>query len=354
MNGTKNIKFNGVDRLYDAYSWRLTRRAKKVWSSGKVLLGEQIRELEKKFCKKYSRKHAVAVGSATDGLYFAMKGHGLAKNSSVVCPALSYVATYGAIKRLGASVRFIDTEDDGNIGNIGMQAIPSAVLYVNLYGNPARFDLLQKYCQEHKIPLIEDAAQSMGAYFNKIPSGRLGDTSVFSFDPQKNLPCFGSGGMVLTDDDNVYNTIISLRRHGLQGKFVNYGYNSVIPEDHCAQLIFLLDKFESLQKQRTKIRSYYKKFLPGYKFIEPMKNCVSSNHKLIILTDKRDQLRKYLADRGIETKIHYNYILPKNSLLPYTNAQYICDNNLSLPIYPFLEKSEVKFVCDNIKEFYGV
>ena len=101
MTGYK-IKFNGVDRLYADFSWRLTRRAKAVWESGSFLQGKYLQELEQQIAKKYKRKYAVGVGSATDGLYFAMRAVGLSKDSTIVCPVFSYVATAGAIKRLGS------------------------------------------------------------------------------------------------------------------------------------------------------------------------------------------------------------------------------------------------------------
>ena len=234
-----NLKFNGVDRLYDAYSWRLNRRAKEAWKSGDVLQGKYLKQLEIEIAEKYKRKYAIGVGSATDGLYFAMKAVGLNKGSTILCPAFSYVATAGAIKRLGADIHFADTDKQGNIGDWGIMGLPSAVLYVNMFGNLADYTRLRQYCDQHKISLIEDAAQSQGAMHGKIPSGALGDVSVFSFDPMKNMPSFGTGGMVLTDSKDVYDTVISLRRHGLNGK-TQYGYNSLISEDHANQLLLLL------------------------------------------------------------------------------------------------------------------
>ena len=173
MNGYK-IKFNGVDRLYEAYSWRLNRRAKAVWQSGDVLQGKYLNQLEIEIAKKYKRKYAVGVGSATDGLYFAMKAVGINKGSTVLCPAFSYVATTGAIKRIGADIHFVDTDKHGNIGDWGIMGLPSALLYVNMFGNPADYTRLRAYCDKHRIPLIEDAAQSQGAMYGKIPSGALG------------------------------------------------------------------------------------------------------------------------------------------------------------------------------------
>ena len=348
-----NLKFNGVDRLYDAYSWRLNRRAKAAWKSGDVLQGKYLKQLETGIAEKYKRKYAVGVGSATDGLYFAMKAVGLNKSSTVLCPAFSYVATAGAIKRLGADIHFADTDKQGNIGDWGIMGLPSAVLYVNMFGNLADYTRLREYCDQHRIPLIEDAAQSQGAMHGKTPSGALGDVSVFSFDPMKNMPSFGTGGMVLTDSKDVYDTVVSLRRQGLNGK-TSYGYNSLISEDHANQLLLLLSKFDKLQKMRKKVFERYKKNLEHTDFIETQENTQSSYHKLVLLSDRRDELKTYLAQNGIETKVHYNKTLDSKNVGQYPNAESICAKALSLPIYPHLEMYEVDYICERIRKFNGV
>jgi dTDP-4-amino-4,6-dideoxygalactose transaminase len=348
-----NLKFNGVDRLYDAYSWRLNRRARAAWESGDVLQGKYLKQLETEIAEKYKRKYAIGVGSATDGLYFAMKAVGLDKGSTVLCPAFSYVATAGAIKRLGADIRFTDTDKQGNIGDWGIMGLPHAVLYVNMFGNLADYTRLRKYCDQHKIPLIEDAAQSQGAMHGKTPSGALGDVSVFSFDPMKNMPSFGTGGMVLTDSKDVYDTVISLRRQGLNGK-TSYGYNSLISEDHANQLLLLLSKFDKLQKMRKKVFERYKKNLEHTNFIETQENTQSSYHKLVLLSDRRDELKTYLAQNGIETKVHYNKTLDSKNVGQYPNAENMCAKALSLPIYPHLEMYEVDYICERIRKFNGV
>ena len=348
-----NLKFNGIDRLYDKYSWRLARRAKAAWKSGSVLQGKYLQQLETEIAKKYKRKYAIGVGSATDGLYFAMKAVGLNKGSTVLCPAFSYVATAGAIKRLGADIHFVDTDKQGNIGDWGIMGLPSAVLYVNMFGNLADYVRLREYCDKHKIPLIEDAAQSQGAMCDNTPSGALGDVSVFSFDPMKNMPSFGTGGMVLTDSKDVYDTVVSLRRQGLNGK-TSYGYNSLISEDHANQLLLLLSKFDKLQKMRKKVFERYKKNLEHTDFIETQENTQSSYHKLVLLSDRRDELKTYLAQNGIETKVHYNKTLDSKNVGQYPNAESICAKALSLPIYPHLEMYEVDYICERIRKFNGV
>ncbi len=352
MNGYK-IKFSGVDRLFDDYSWRLSRRAKSVWQSGEVLQGKYLSTLEKEIAKKYSRKYAIGVGSATDGLYFAMRALGLNGQSTVLCPAFSYVATAGAIKRLGADIHFADTDKQGNIGDWGVVGLPDAVVYANMFGNLADYTRLKQYCKKHKIPLIEDAAQSQGAMYGSKPSGSLGDISVFSFDPMKNMPSFGTAGMVLTDSKDVYDSIVSLRRHAFGGD-MEYGYNSLISEDHANQLLFLLTKFDRLQKMRQNVFMRYKKLLPHLDFIETRKDTKSSYHKLVMLSNRRDELKTYLQHNGIETKIHYVKTLDSNNIGVYPNAENICAKALSLPIYPHLKMDEVNYICKKIQKFHGI
>ena len=352
MTGLK-IKFNGVDRLYKEYSWRLTRRAKQVWATGNVLQGQYLEKFEKEIAKKYKRKYAVAVASATDGLYFALRCAGVTHNDTVVCPALSYVATSGAIKRTGAHIEYIDTDNRGNIDalKISNMSMPKALIYVNLYGNVAEYESLRKICSKRGTVLIEDAAQSQGSTYFKKQSGTLGDLSIFSFDPMKNMPSFGGGGAVLTDSEDYYKTLLSLRRHGF-GTSLAYGYNSLLADDHANQLLFFLSRFDKLQKHRKQIFERYKNNLPQLAFIESDVRHTSSYHKCVIQVDKRDDLRRYLAENGVETKIHYEHTLDvKNS---YPVAESICRRSLSLPIYPFMKRSEVDFVCNIIKKFYNV
>jgi UDP-2-acetamido-2-deoxy-ribo-hexuluronate aminotransferase len=361
----KQIKFNGIDRLYDDYSWRLTRRAKKAWSSGMVLTGKdninsQRFQLEKNMANYTKRKYALAVQSGTDALYFALKAHRIGPGKKVMCPAYSFLSTATAIKRTKADTIFIDVNEQGQIGTLELKQKPDAVVYVNLFGNLADYDRINLYCKENKIPLIEDAAQSLGAYYKKTPSGKLGDTSVLSFSPTKNLPAFGNGGMVLTDDENMAEMIKSLRYHGVGKNPVPYGYNSVMSEDHCAQVNFLLSKYKKLQKKRQCVRDWYEAELYklGILSFKTQKDTVSSNHKLVISVNNRDKLKDFLASNGIETQIHYKTILPYteyfNSKELFPVATDISREALTLPLYPYLTKEEVLYVCNTIKDFYGV
>ena len=176
---------------------------------------------------------------------------------------------------------------------------------------------------------------------------------MFSFDPMKNMPSFGTGGMVLTDSKDVYDTVISLRRHGLNGK-TQYGYNSLISEDHANQLLLLLSKFDKLQKMRKKVFERYKKNLAHTDFVETQENTQSSLSQVGRLIDRRDELKTYLAQNGIETKVHYTKTLDSKNVGQYPNAEIMCAKSLSLPIYPHLKLAEVDYICDNIRKFNGV
>ena len=208
--------------------------------------------------------------------------------------------------------------------------------------------------------MIEDAAQSLGAYYKKSQSGNLGDISVLSFSPVKNLPAFGNGGMILTDDKKIAEKCLALRYHGVNGADIEYGYNSVMSESQSAQLNVLMMDFDGLQKKRIEVRDRYNQYLKkllNVKIIDTRANTTGSNHKLVILCNQRDSLKKFLAEKGIETQIHYNEILPHtkyfNNKNSFPNAEKISKECLSLPIYPHLKKNEIKYICDMIGEFYG-
>lgn len=351
MSGYK-IRFNGLDRLYDAYWWRLTRRAKQAWQTGIVVEGEYLKQFEVKVANRALRKFGIGVGSATDGLYFAMRAVGLDNTSTIVCPVLSFKATAGAIKRLGAKIVYVDVDEFGSLGSIKDVGKIDAVVYVHLYGNPADYRRIKEFCISQNIPLIEDAAQSQGSWYHGLPSGKLGDISVYSFAPSKNLPCFGTGGMVLTDSLKFYEKVKDLRKHG--GNNLSYGYNSFISEDHANQMLLLLEKFDKFQAMREKIYKRYQKKLPKLNFLHKQEQSVfNSYHKCVFLCSDRDKLQIFLKNAGIETATHYSYLLDNEVTNHYPVAETIQAQCLSLPIYPFLKDKEVDYICDKINYFYG-
>tara|TARA_Y100000385_G_scaffold194874_1_gene201743 strand:- start:219 stop:1301 length:1083 start_codon:yes stop_codon:yes gene_type:complete len=359
------IKFGGVDRIYDAYSWRITRKAKEVWRSGNVISSRHLKDsfldkFETSVAKYTKRKFAIAVGSGTDALYFALKAKGIGPESTVLCPAISYLATAEAIKRTGATIQFVDVDNKGLISKLPDFGLPNALVYVNLFGNLAQYERLKEYCIKRAIPLIEDAAQSFGSYNNVAPSGKLGDISTLSFAPSKPLPCFGNGGMVLTDSEEEANMVRSLRYHAVGTGKLDYGYNSCLSNDHANMLNFLLSKYKGLLGKTEKVRQWYEHKLIdlGISSIQTMVGTKSNNHKLVIKVQDRDGLRKFLEQKGIQTQVHYQQPMSKMKMFDtgqeMPNAEKFCMEVLSLPIHPFLKKAEVLYVCKCIGEYYGI
>lgn len=359
------IKFGGVDRIYDEYSWRITRRAKEVWRTGNVISSRHVEgsfldKFEKSVAEHTKREYAVAVGSGTDALYFALKARGIGPGKTVLCPAVSYLATAEAIKRTGAEIKFIDVDDDGLMDDLGIMGLPSAMVYVNLFGNLADYDRLRNYCDAHRIPLIEDAAQSLGSSYKGTPSGKLGDISSLSFAPSKPLPCFGNGGMVLTDSESEANFVRSIRYHGTGDNDLTHGYNSCLSNDHAHILNFLLTKYNKLLKKTKKVRDMYETRLDrlGIRTIKTREKTISNNHKLVIKVDDRDALKRHLDSKGVQTQVHYH--MPMNDMPTFKNEDYtpnarrFCQRVLSLPIHPFLTENEVSEVCRSIGDFYGL
>ena len=363
------IKINGVDRLYKEYSWRLTRRAKKVWQSGLVVGNKSHAEtdiFEKSIAKYTGRKYAVAVGSGTDALYFALKVKGVGPGSVVGCPAVSYMATAEAIKRTGAQIYFIDTNENGQMGDISECRITDLV-YVNLFGNIDDYDRIQEICNRKKITLFEDGAQSFGSSYKNIQSGKLGDISVLSFSPTKPLPAFGNAGMVLTDSEDEADILKGYRYHGYNGVNINYGYNSCIPESISAQLNFLLSKYKTILKERKTIYKLYCKLLNNYPvtILEPRQNSISNHSKFVIKVKNRDELQNYLKEKGVQTGLVYKEPMSQMKMFattPYDtswhqtkvpNAIKFCNCAISLPIYPLLKQKEIEYVCNQIGKFYN-
>jgi dTDP-4-amino-4,6-dideoxygalactose transaminase len=251
-------------------------------------------------------------------------------------------------------IESIDYALDGNVDTI---------MYVNLFGNILDYDRLLNVARffNDDVKIIEDAAQSFGATYNGIPSGKLGDVSVLSFDPTKNLPNYGSGGMILTDDYDTYQFCLALRDNGKNLAHDFAGTNSKMSEADCAQMLVKLKYFDSWQRRRTEIANYYADNLTDWVDVMlPNQDVEHAWHKFVMRTGNRSQMQGYLASKGIETKIHYeqplfehpvgwDYIDYAKDLMRGSSAH--AQETLSLPIYPELTDYEVEMVVNSITAY---
>lgn len=373
MIGTPKIPFFGIDRQYSNLREEILDATDKVYSSGKVLDGMYTDLFEQFMRKRAERKYACSVGSCTQALIFSLRsipemiGADKQRNK-VLIPAQSFIATLNAVIEAGFDPVFCDV--DPITGLIDLNKIPvhhseiAAVMYVNLFGNIIDYDKLTMYRQmwaEDNISVIEDAAQSWGAYYRGVPSGKLGDISCLSFDPTKNLNNYGSGGMILTDDPEIWELVNDMRNNGKGNEHIASGTNSKMSEADCAQMIVKIRHFDKWQARRKEIAEYYTEELDGYVTIPNIDmNVEHAWSKFVVHHEGRGTLIHDLDTAGIETRITYARPLHLHSLA----FAFDIDNNtgilegaeqfsrtcLSLPIYPELEDYEIEYVVDAIKQ----
>lgn len=362
-----NIKFIGLNRLFNNYRNEFLEATEKVLSSGIAVGGPHVNEFEKNLTNITNRKYAVSVTSCTDALFFILTACGIGKGDEVITTSYSFIATASSILRTGATPVFVDVDEHYHLDLEQVRKAKTnkakAVMAVNLLGDCVDFPAFEEYCSSENLFLIEDAAQSFGARFGNIPSGKMGHASALSFSPMKTVPCFGTAGAVVTDNEDVFNTCRSLRRHGKVNESpasVMLGYNSVIPADKAAQLNVCLKYNEQWRERRDIIARRYIAGLEGVSDLVTPKireKVIHCWHKFMIRSSRRDQLRKYLFSKGIETQVHYPLPLPLETIFgdqnpgAYINAINYSKTCLSLPIYAELKDEEVYYIIQQIRAF---
>lgn len=370
------IPFFGVDRQYSNLREEILDVTDKIYTSGKVLDGGSTYLFEKSIQKITERKYACSVGSCTQALIFSLRAQGQQINNyttrdKILIPAQSFVATLNVVIEAGYEPVFCDV--DPISGLIDLNKIPvhhseiAAIMYVNLFGNIIDYDKLTMYRQmwaDQGIPIIEDAAQSFGAYYRGVPSGKLGDISCLSFDPTKNLNNYGSGGMILTDDPEIWEAVADMRDNGKVNEHIASGTNSKMSEADCAQMLVKLKYFDQWQARRRQIADYYTEELDGYvKMPDVHMNVEHAWSKFVVHVPNRLAFVSYMDELGIATKVNYATPLHLHSLAYAFDINYnmeILEGSeqfsktcVSLPIYPELSDSEVESVVDAVKEFFS-
>lgn len=362
------IRFFGLDRQYASLRSEILEASDKVYSSGRVLEGDNTTKFENAIAERTDRTYAVAVNSCSMALlvtylYYA-QAETVQPRRNVSLPAFSFIATSNAPKLVGYNPYFTDVDDNGllDINRLNLRDDNIDVIsYVNLYGNILDYNKLLIASQffNSPIPIIEDAAQSFGATYYGVPSGKLGDVSVLSFDPTKNLPNYGSGGMILTDNRDIFGYAIEFRNNGNGLLNGNVGTNIKMNEADCAHMLIKLKHFDAWQKRRAQIAAYYSEHLSNYL------DCPTANpgvvhawHKYVVKSADQTNLRNHLTSHQIETRIHYT--TPLATVSEYSEHQDRCANantlakeSISLPIYPELTDSEVEYIVSVIQKFYN-
>ena len=376
---------------YQAHKNELDKAVLRVVESQYFILGPEVDEMEKAFCGYLNCNYAVGVSSGTDALLLALMAIGIKSGNEVIVPTYSFFSTAGVISRLNATPVFVDINK--TTFNIDSEDIKrkitektKAIIPVHLYGQSCEMDEIVSIAKEHKLKIIEDAAQAIGTqYKDGRYVGTIGDIGCFSFFPSKNLGCYGDGGLAVTNDPELAERLKIMRVHGAKPRYYHktIGGNFRLDALQAAVLNVKLPYLNSWSaKRRTNADLYYKLFIEAglttsvgetefndnnkvllpkavyREYSETVKNYNIYN-QYIIRVQKRDELRKHLSDNEIGNEIYYPvpfHLQECFSNLNYKqgdfpNAEEACATSLALPIFPELTEEQIKYVVDTIRDF---
>lgn len=364
------VPFINLSLQYDLYKSEIDEALLNVLSSGNYLGGVSVSDFENSFAKKCNASFCVSLGNATSGLFLSLKALGIGPGDEVVTPAWSWISTSEVISLCGATPVFADV--DPEYFTITEKEIISkitsktkALIAVHLYGQAAEISKIRKLCYRHKLSLIEDCSQ---AHFSKEGDetlGTIGDVGVFSFYPTKNLGAYGDGGCVITNDCTIAEKVKRLANHGGLSKDEHTieGFNSRLSTMQASLLNVKLKYLDNWNQRRREIAEIYSRQLNVISQINLPKIREGTTHTFhiyVIKAKKRDELKSFLIDKGIQTMIHYPKALPFEPAYKYLNhkesdfpvAASLEKSVLSLPVYPELSNDQVEYVCEMIKLFY--
>lgn len=361
------VAFVNLPLRFADYEEELVDIFRKVMRSGAYIMGPEVIEFEEKLAAYCGSKYALGVGNGTDGLIIALRALNIGPGDEVITAPNSFIASAGAVQMVGATTRFADIGEDYNLDPAKLEAAVTdrtkAIIVVHLTGRPADMDPINEIAKRHNLYVIEDAAQAIGAKYKDRLVGSLGDIASFSLHPLKNLQVYGDGGFLTTSDEALRDRMARLRNHGLADRNTSteWGLNSRLDTIQAALGLAQLKRLDAWTERFRAIAQRYREGLHDVVSVPLEKNHeYSVYHNFVILADRRDALMVYLAERGIDTKIHYPILLhrqPAAADLGYGEGSFpVAEDQVtrmvSLPIYPELTEEEVQYVIDRIRAFY--
>ena len=335
-----------------------------VLDSTSFILGPNVQTLEKEVAAYCGVKHAIGVASGTDALHLALLAAGIKPGDEVITTPFTFIATAEAIAYVGAKPIFVDIEPgtfniNPDLIEVAITDKTTAILPVHMFGQSADMTAIAKLANKYGLSIIEDCAQSFGAEIEGKKSGAYGEVGCFSFFPSKNLGCYGDGGMVVTDDDEMAESIRIYRNHGSKVRYYHsrIGYNSRLDEMQAVILRVKLKRIDEFNRKRYANAQAYSSAMKGTGIKTPFEDGKGSHvyHQYTIMHEKRDAIHKALTDKGIASAIYYPVPLHrqevfaascKNVSLP--NAESVSEKVLSLPMFPELTPEQIKHVTDTV------
>jgi dTDP-4-amino-4,6-dideoxygalactose transaminase len=381
MSG-KGIPFLDLITPHVDLQEELIGAAREVITTGMFVGGPIVEQFEREFAEFCDTKYSVGVASGTDALRFILMAAGIGKGDIVVTVPNTFVATIEAIIQAGATPHFVDV--DPQTSNMSVDALREylethsgspvkAILPVHLYGQPCDMDSIMALAEKHGVMVFEDACQAHGSeYFSTkqnrwLKAGSIGKAAAFSFYPGKNLGACGEAGAVTTNDEAIASRIRMIRDHGQNKKYHHLveGYNGRLDALQAALLRVKLPLLNEWNANRRNAAEIYNKLLRSADHVKTTfqpAGTRSNYHLYVISAERRNELQKHLADRGIGTGLHYP--IPLHLQRGYLNLGYnpgdfpvaerIAEQLLSLPMFPQLRKQQQEQVVESLCEFYEV
>ena len=354
-----------LKRQHEALRAELMEAAARVLDSCRFVLGPEVQTLERELAALCGARLGVGTGSGTDALLLALKAVGVVPGDEVITSAFSFVASATTVVMAGATPVFVDVDpatynlDPAQVER-AITPRTRAVVPVHLYGQPAAMDAICDLARAHRVAVVGDAAQAVGAAYGGRPVAAWGDVSILSFYPTKNLGGCGDGGMVLTTRDDVAERVRLLRDHGAPRRYthVELGGCSRLDELQAALLRVKLKRLPQWNERRRAIAAHYSAALAGLPLGLPIEQAPAHHiyHQYTVRSAKREALAAALAARGIGTSIHYPSTIPAQPVFSRPNADrefpvatQAAAEVLCLPCFPELTDLEVAEVVEAVK-----
>ncbi len=328
----------------------IDQRIAAVLAHGQYILGPEVSELEQKLAAYVGAKHCISCANGTDALQIAQMALGIGPGDEVITPGFTYIATAETVAVLGAKPVYVDV--DAQTYNLDVTQLEAAItprtkaiIPVSLYGQCADFDTINRIAAKYNLPVIEDAAQSFGATYKGRKSGNLSRIACTSFFPSKPLGCYGDGGAIFTNDDELATIMRQIARHGQDRRYhhIRVGINSRLDTLQAAILLPKLAILDSEMQARQQVAECYNQLLNKAGLLTPViePHNRSAWAQYTIQVDAREQVQAKLKVAGIPTAVHYPIPLNKQPAVADAFAQLpvgdlVAERVMSLPMHPYL------------------
>jgi len=377
-----------LKRQYESIADEVKTALERVLASQHFIGGEELEAFERESAEYLGVRASVGCNSGTDALWLALLAAGVGPETSVVTTPFSFFASVSAIVRCGAAPVLCDVDPTTlNLDPLAAEKAVKrtrsprvrAVMPVHLYGLCADMDSFDRIAHEHKVDILEDAAQAFGAKWRNKRAGGLGKAAGFSFYPTKNLSAYGDGGCVTTNDEELASHVRRLRNHGSRQRYYHeeIGWNSRLDAMQAAVLRVKLRHLDRWNQQRRKLASRYHALLDNAGLVQPGTQSATSQapvalfasrpeachiyHQYVVRVLRREELRRFLTPQGINTEVYYPVPLHLQRCFAYLGyragdmpeAERAANEVLALPMFPELRDDEQQRVVSAIAEFYG-